>query len=982
MSARRFVLPARGRLHRGLAILAMALVSAVAWSATASAKVSLQTFSVELTGPQAQVAGGHPDLTTTFMVTNDPTAGPYGNPWPAEDVRDVTVDLPAGFVGSAVAAPQCTYPDLTHLRCSADSQVGIVGIIFDAAGHSSPVGIYNMVPSAGHTAEFGFNVQGQASNVGVVSVRSDGDYGLRVTMKGITSQVIPTYGAKVTLWGVPADPVHDAERYAGFPPAPGASSGAPRVAYITNPSVCGTPFQASIVVNSYQDPTHDTHQTADIPAMSGCGDQQSHPKMTVRAEATTSATPSGMLVDLDVPQADNPGAVATPPVKDVSLTFPWGVSISAAAASGLQGCTDDQVGIGSAGAPACPDASKIGSVQIDTPLLPEALKGDVYLGAPKSNDAQSGNMFRILLTAEGSGVRLKLPGSITPDPATGQLTAAFRDEPQLQFSHLALRLDGGPHAVLTLPEACGTATSSATVTDWGGRSTTSTSAFDVTSCPGAGTFGPTLAAGSVNPAAGASSPFTLTFGRPAGQVWLGKLVATLPPGLMAEVAGVPLCADAQAAAGTCSADTRVGRVDVLAGDGSDPLPLAGQVYLTGPYHGAPFGLSIVIPAMAGPYNLGTVVVRAAVSVDPHDAHLRVVSDDIPTMLQGVPFRLRSVSVTIDRGGFMVNPTSCDPMQVLATISSVAGTAVDTANRYQVGSCQALPFAPRIRMTTDGTVEKNADASLHVSIEQSSPSANLRTVRVTLPEHMGPRLSTLNQACAENDYVAGTCGPGSAIGQASVSTPILPVPLTGPVHLVARKGQLPLMMVDLAGQGINIQLKGDVSFAGSRLVATFDGIPDVPISRFDMDLPKGAGSALTSDARLCDQRLEAPTSAVGQSGVTDDQDVRVTATGCKVHIARASRKGAASRLTLSGVEHTALTVRGGRLVRPVKRSVRRSHIAHVTVRLTGKGRRVYAKHHDKLRVRVHVTAELADGSTQKTARWVTFRPAKRGQFQTS
>jgi hypothetical protein len=412
--------------------------------------------------------------------------------------------------------------------------------------------------------------------------------------------------------------------------------------------------------------------------------------------------------------------LATPDVKDVSVALPAGVALSPSSADGLGGCSDEQIALLSLGAAACPDSSKIGTVEISTPLLEQPLSGEVFLGAQKSQDPRSGEMYRLFLQAAGSGVRVKLAGSVKADPVTGRLTATFVGNPQLPFSGLQLSFKGGVRAPLLNPTTCGVKTASATLTSWAGQTSNVQSTYAINEgCDQAGRFEPSLDAGVVNPVAGASAPFSLTLSRPDGQQDLQGLDVSLPPGLLGNVASVPLCADAQAAAGTCSSASQVGHVAVAAGGGSHPLvvPQAGKaptaVYLAGPYKGAPFSLSIVIPAQAGPFDLGMVVVRARLLIDQHDAHVRVLADPIPTIVSGIPLHVQQVSVVLDRPGFMLNPTSCTPTQVAASVQSSLDAVVPVASRFAIGGCGELGFAPKLTAASLAKTSRAGGAALDV-----------------------------------------------------------------------------------------------------------------------------------------------------------------------------------------------------------------------------------------------------------------------------
>lgn len=405
--------------------------------------------------------------------------------------------------------------------------------------------------------------------------------------------------------------------------------------------------------------------------------------------SSQASSPSGFTFDLSVPQNENPDGLATAHLRKAVVQLPAGIAVSPSAADGLDACAPVNIDVHSSSDPTCPDASKIGTVSIQTPLLADPLQGAIYLATP--NDNPSNTLLAIYLVAKGSGVVVKLPGSIMADPVTGQLTATFDNNPQLPFSLLHLVFNGGPRAPLTNPPTCGTYTTNTELTAWSGKVVTSTSSFTINQganggpCAAQG-FSPGFSAGTTNPAGGKVSPFTLTFSRGDGDQALKDISVSLPPGLLGYISSATLCPDAAANAGTCVDVSKIGSATTAAGPGSNPFYLPGRVYITGPYRGAPFGLSIVVPAIAGPFNLGTVVVRAAIYVDKHTAALRIASDPLPSILQGIPLQIRSVNINVDRPNFMFNPTSCNPMNISATIGSYGGLGAYSRNRFQVGGC--------------------------------------------------------------------------------------------------------------------------------------------------------------------------------------------------------------------------------------------------------------------------------------------------------
>jgi len=871
------------RLTRAAATAGGALLAALALTGTASAAgewgIEPGSFSVSAyrlvangSGGEDMVpvtqAGAHPQfLSVQFALrsTPNPDPSPTAGPLPNGSLKDVHVTLPAGLTGDPEATPRCSMAQFDGGRCSPLTMVGYHTMTFSPrAGFmsipfSSPV--YNITPEKGRVAQFAFKVATVTVVLGM-RIRSDGRYDLATDISDI-SQALVFHGSRLVLFGVPADMQGPGSRGGLVPPVPwGGSSGAPRKALLTLGSTCDPQPPATISVSSWQHPDQSAGDSHTLPQNTGCDAQQFEAGIDLRPDRPRAAAPAGYEVKLTVPQAVEGSALATPPLKRAEVTLPQGVVVSPSSVTGLKGCTDEQAALSSEADPTCPDAARIGSVQIDTPVLSEPLTGGVYLGQPKSFDASTGEMLRLFLIAEAQGVTIKQEGRIVPDPVTGQLKATFDGTPQLPFSKLAIRFNGGERAPLTNPQNCGTYTTTAKLTGWNGETASTASSFDVTEGPlgrpcAALGFAPTFQAGMGNAAAGASSTFTLSFGRDDAQQDLGGVSVDLPAGLMGMIGSADLCPDAQAAAGTCGEGSRIGSVRVTAGPGANPFPLAGRgVYVTGPYKGAPFGMSIVVPAVAGPFDLGTVVVRAAIHVDRKTAALRVVSDPMPTILQGIPLRLRTVTVAIDKPGFMVNPTSCTARQVAATVSSAQGASAAASSRFQVGGCTALPYKPTLglRIGARGRTRAGVTTPFTATLRMTPGQANNRAVTVKLPRTLNARLRVISDACTIEQFEADQCT--RRVGSATAVTPVLRDPLVGDAYFVRNPARrIPDLMVALKGQGdgagVRIDLTGKVTIPKDLSLKTaFDTIPDVPISSFRLSLVAGANGAIGAVSNLC------------------------------------------------------------------------------------------------------------------------------------
>lgn len=882
-------------------------------------------------------AGGHPNLTTLFSLNTREFAEV-----PAES-KDVEFNAPVGLVGDAVGFPRCPINSVLNggnggvPLCPADTVVGTAIVTITSAsllGRDLPfsVPVYNVAPAPGEPVAFAFKAQ--IVNVRLdTSVLSDGDYGVRVTAANI-SEGAQTLAASVTVWGVPAEHNGAGRDHVGRPePLGGIDVGAARVPLLTNPTQCATPLTATLATDSWQEPGTFQTQETELGLLTGCDKVPFTSSMSMVPDKLEAGAPAGYDFDLTIDRAQDaaPEEMAASDVKDVTALLPVGAVISPSAATGLAACLDEQFfgpeanrGLSQpATAGACPPESQIGTVRIKTPALEEALQGNVYLGAPVCNpctpsDAQSGRMVRLFVqaTSEGEGgIVIKLEGTASINQQSGQITATFKDNPQLPFNEFKLKLSGGPRATLANPSVCGPTTTSADLTPWSTPFTLDsvpTSTFDVTGCQPP-QFDPSFTAGTTNNQAGAFSPFTVSFGRGDADQDLAGIQMQLPPGLLGMVSSVPLCREPQATEGTCGPESAIGSTQVLTGPGSEPfLVTGGQVFLTEGYKGAPYGLSIVVPAKAGPYTLsgttgtGLVVVRAAINVSSSTAALIITSDPLPTILDGIPLALKVVNVTINRPGFTFNPTSCTKTVIGATLASTEGASAADTSSFQVTNCAALAFKPAFAVSTSAKTSKADGASLDAKVTYPPGSqgteANIARVQVDLPKQLPPRLTTLQKACTAAVFEAdpADCPAASVIGVAKASTPVLPVMLTGPVYFVSHGGEaFPSLVMILQGDGVRVDLIGATFINNAGITSsTFKSVPDVPISSFELYLPEGRYSALAANLpakdknSFCRQKLTMPTAFVAQDGAETHESTPIAVAGCaraKVKKRRAKKK---------------------------------------------------------------------------------------------
>jgi hypothetical protein len=902
-------------------------------------------------------AGAHADVTTGFALTAAGLSS-GGAPVTAGDAKDVSFDLPPGLVGNTVGLPQCTAAKVIAQTCPASTIVGVAstqhGYLGSLASDVNP--IFDIAPSPGEPAAFMFVVSGLAPVRLDTSVLSNGNYAVRVTAGNI-SQAEPVFASYVTVWGVPAD--HEGP---GPIRVPGASSegaiqiggpatSATRVPLLSNPTQCSTQLAGAAQADAWRRPGVFQEVTLSMGSMTGCDLMPFAGSMSMLPDTLSAGAPAGYSLDLRVPQGNAPDGLAQSLVKKVVTALPMGTVISPSASSGLQSCSDaqffgpDRGGQSPAAPGACPRESQVGTVSITTPALPYPLTGEVYLATPHCGpctpeDAQSGAMVRLFVQVVGegeSGIVVKLEGTASINQQTGQIIATFDNNPQLPFSDFKLTLGGGSRATLANPRTCGPATTTMGLTPWSSPFTSEISplyTFEIKENCVTPQFNPSFVAGTTDIQAGEYSPFTVSFGRSDADEFLNGLQMQMPPGLLGSLAKVPLCREPQAAAGACGAESLIGHTQVLTGPGDTPfLVTGGQVFLTEGYKGAPFGLSIVVPAVAGPYTLagttgnGTVVVRASININPTTAALTVTSDQLPTELDGIPLQLKVVNVTIDRPGFTFNPTSCAKTAILGSLSSKEGASVAVSSPFQPTNCAGLGFKPRFEVSTSGKTSRANGASLDAKVIYPSGAqgaiANIAKVKVDLPKQLPSRLTTLQKACTAQTFNTnpGACPAASVVGIAKASTPILPVQLTGPVYFVSNGGEaFPNLIVVLQGYGIRVNLVGDTFISSAGITSsTFKQVPDVPINSFELYLPEGPHSALAANGNLCantqtvtvrkhvtervkgkvrhltktvkEQRpasLVMPTAFVGQNGAELHQSTKVEVTGCKVKQAQAGK----------------------------------------------------------------------------------------------
>jgi uncharacterized repeat protein (TIGR01451 family) len=905
------------------------------------------SFVPEEEGGEVDVrAGSHPfQLTATFALNQ--TADPLAPPALPKDLR---FSLPPGLVESATAVPQCSELDFRSLRpggsnhCSEATAIGVLTITVDepTAGGVQTISIplFNLVPGRGEPARFGAEFL-RTEVIFETGVRTGGDYGVSIGLDDITEGVSFLSGT-ITFWGVPGESSHNASRgwaclAGGESEPPGGQSCIPSTQtqpppFLTLPTSCTSPFAVTLEGDSWPLETAPGVEGPSAPlppaeyslqdgfgravVITGCNQLPFAPAIEVAPDVQSASTPSGLTVDVEVAQevSANAGGLASSAIRDITIALPAGVTLNPAGVGGLQACSESQAGLDNDNEAACPSASKIANAKIQTPILPNPLEGAIYLATQDANPFSS--LLAVYLVVEDpvSGTLVKLAGLLSLNPATGQITVTFAGTPQFPIENIELGFFGGERALLATPAHCGTYATNASFAPWSGEEAVSSQAsFQITSgpqassgpgggasessvggvsgspCPGSSLpFAPSLTAGTTNLNAGAFSPLTATISREDGQQPLQSFTLKLPPGLSGVLSSVPLCPDAQAAAGTCPLASEIGETTVSAGLGADPYILAGgKVYLTEKYAGAPFGLSIVTPVKAGPLDLENapenhpgcdcLVIRAKIEVDPQTAQLTIATATIPNIIDGVPLQIKHLGITISRQGFIFNPTSCAHLPLTSTISGDEGASAPVSSSFQVANCASLKFAPKLTLSTSGRTSRQNGASLHVKLvypktpvgqSEIGRQANLASVKVDLPRQLVSRLATLGGACLARTFAANpaACPVTSRVGTASVTTPVLPAPapgrdvtprggdanLSGPAYFVSRGGRrFPELILVLQGDGVTVDLSSETSIDSAGTTSSaFRTIPDVPVETFELNLPEGAGSALAPNGKLC------------------------------------------------------------------------------------------------------------------------------------
>lgn len=792
-------------------------------------------------------AGGHPDrVTVSFELKTKP--GEYnGNPQPVADgnVRDLVIDLPPGLAGDPLAVPTCPRRlfDEFQPACPVASRVGIVRLRLIGNTGVTEGGLFNIEPAPGRLAEFGMSLFGKT--VLVMRVRAD-DYGLRIEQVDIP-QGIPMEKMEVELWGVPAD--HEEE------------AATPRRPFLTLPTSCDAgPLRVAIRARSWQQPERWVSVAGSTGTpLSGCEGVPYAPSISFGLSDRATDSPSGVSLDLTLPQNGDPDGRASAATEEVSVAFPPGLALSPGIASGLTLCPDAALALGSEAPASCPPSSRVGTVELEGSPLRERLNGRVFLG-----QSRPGERFRLFVVAEGSGVRAKVVGTLRTDPAFGQVTVTLRDLPELSIGRIGLRFDGGPQALLATPLVCGSISAAATFVRHGDeRAVGASDAESVDHGPGAAPcalplrFAPSFSAGTTGNRAGRPAGLTLTLGRESGDQLVDRFAATFPPGLSAGLGSLATCGAAAAVAGRCGPESRVGSMVAEVGSGANVAALRGDIHLTGPYRRAPFGLALVLPGALGPFDLGTIVARSALRLDPASGQISVESDSLPRIIDGIPIRFRTIGLDIDRPGFIRTPTSCAPLSVEGAIRSVSGGLASVSTPYAVRGCERLRFAPALAMRFTGArseLRRGGRPGLRIGIRARPGGANLRGADIALPASLQQSGVARQAICARQDAREGRCPGSTRIGRASVETPLIRDSLSGSIHVVQPRGDgPPELWTYVDAEGVSFELRSRLLIRDGRVHTRLVGLPDVPIDELALNLQGGTKGLVSFAANPCSRR---------------------------------------------------------------------------------------------------------------------------------
>jgi hypothetical protein len=936
----------------GLLVILLALFSFVA-PGRAGAAFGLKEWDVTFTnadGSAATQAGSHPFAMTTSLALNTKLNG-ESEEVPDEELKDLTAEQIMGLVGDPSATPRCSTKDLitisasgeTNNSCPSSTAVGLIEVHILQGEHNETHPVFNLVPPPGVAVKLGFVVYTVPVTI-EVGVNNKYPYNISAVLSN-NPQPVNFFGSRLLLWGNPGDPVHDPYRgncvgVGGTLDAPESKGNCPtdvpEAPFLTLPRACDGPLTTSFQADSWENPgvwvsgssvTHDSAVPSNPQGFTGCSRLGFNPTIVAQPTSRATASPTGLDFALNVHDEGltNPTGLAQSDVSKTVVTLPEGMTANPSLAEGLNVCSEADLAretVSSTPGEGCPNESKIGTVEVQTPLLEDPLKGSLYIAKPYANPFGSLLAMYFVIKNPELGIIIKQPAKIQPDETTGQIVTIVENIPQLPFSQFNLHFREGARSPLVSPPLCGSYDAKAVLyPSAGGEPVTTTSAFQIISgangstCPTGGIppFAPQAVTGTLNNNAGSYSPFDLRIIRKDGEQELTRFSTIMPPGLTGNLTGIPFCPDAAIEASrhktgvaeneqpSCPVASQIGHTLVGAGVGGTLAWAPGKVYLAGPYHGASLSIVSITSATVGPFDLGTVVIRFALRINPITAQVEIDSagsDPIPHIIDGIVVNVREIHAYIDRDKFILNPTNCNPLTISNTITGAGADFTNPANqvpvpvssRFQAADCSSLGFKPSFKASTSGKTSRANGASLNVKLAYpktpQGTQANIRSVKVDLPKQLPSRLTTLQKACTSTQFQTNPagCPAASIVGHATAITPILPVPLTGPAYFVSYGGaKFPELVIVLQGYGITIGLHGETFISKTGITSsTFHTVPDQPVTSFELTLPQGKYSALAANGNLCNTKLHMPTTFTAQNNTTTKQNTPITTTGCPKH----------------------------------------------------------------------------------------------------
>jgi hypothetical protein len=863
-------------------------------SAALAADGAFGGFGIESTGADlsSATAAGHPDFRTTFEL-NHYVVG--GEPRSDARVENISVRLPPGLVGNAQAVPRCQTGEFLAVgNCPLSSQVGVGRVLLSSLGVLTEP-IYNLAPPHPATEIVRLGMFAASYPVLIdIRVRTSSDYGVVASVHGAPGQA-GLLAATTTIWGNPSDAVHDEQRLTAPEAIACRDTGtaceyekthggkAPEVprtnlAFMTNPSACQE-GKVDFGVTSYQLPGQLFTATAPLPPITDCTGLPFTPTFSAEPTSHVAGAPTGLKTKLVLPQHLLADERATATMREARVTLPEGMQVAAGAANWIGTCSDAQVGYRQEVDTDCPDSSKLGTATIKSPALSVPIEGTIYQRAPSP-----GHQLGLWLTSDALGMHIKLPGELEPDKTTGRLTAVFRDLPQVPVEEIELNVWGGDRAPLQNPDHCGTFTTDFSFSPHSNDpAATGQSQMQITEGCDQG-FNPSLKAGVTNPLAGKYSPFVFDLTRPDGDQALRGFDLKLPDGELAKIKGVPLCGDADATAGTCPAGSRIGSLSATTGPGPEPftLPEPGkpqpQIYLAGPYKGAPFSIVSEVPAQAGPFDLGTLAVRNGLEVEPETGRAVVKADPLPQFFEGVGIAYRHLHAVVDRPEFNLNPTDCREMAVTSDVTSTRGTVAHPSARFQVDGCKALKFKPKLSLKLKGGTKRADYPALTAVLKARKGDANIAFASVALPHSEFLAQEHIGTICTRKQFVADKCPKGSVYGKAKAFTPLLDKPLSGPVYLRSSDHPLPDLVAKLGGQ-LEIHLVGRIDSKNGGIRTTFESVPDAPVTKFVLRMRGGKKGLLTNSTDICRGSHRATGQMKAQNGRAVSLRPELVSSGC-------------------------------------------------------------------------------------------------------